>query len=100
MRLSKRITAAAMLASLIGTSVAARPAAAYSGASYTADATPCSASAANVVALSDEELAATAGGDTVDAICYVAAVCTGFWPIGTLICGPTTLGCVIIIASK
>lgn len=36
-----------------------------------------------------------ANADPIDAICYAAAIGTGFWPVGTLIAGPTALGCVI-----
>jgi hypothetical protein len=32
---------------------------------------------------------------TMNAVCYVAGVGTGFWPIGTLIFGPTAVGCVV-----
>ncbi len=38
------------------------------------------------------------GGDVMDAICYAAGIGTGFWPIGTLIFGPTALGCVVYYA--
>jgi hypothetical protein len=31
----------------------------------------------------------------MNGICYVASICTGFWPIGTLICGPTAVGCAV-----
>lgn len=31
----------------------------------------------------------------MNGICYVAGICTGFWPIGTLICGPTAVGCAV-----
>lgn len=31
----------------------------------------------------------------MNGICYIAGVCTGFWPIGTLICGPTAVGCAV-----
>lgn len=31
----------------------------------------------------------------MNGICYIAGICTGFWPIGTLICGPTAVGCTV-----
>ena len=33
-----------------------------------------------------------------DAICYAAGIGAGFWPIGTLIAGPTALGCLVMYA--
>jgi hypothetical protein len=35
------------------------------------------------------------GRRVMNGICYVAGICTGFWPIGTLICGPTAVGCAV-----
>jgi hypothetical protein len=31
--------------------------------------------------------------------CFIAGICTGFWPIGTLICGPTAAGCAVMYFS-
>jgi len=31
----------------------------------------------------------------MNAICYVAGACASVWPLGTLICGPTVVGCVV-----
>lgn len=45
--------------------------------------------------LTDAQMNNTVAGEPMDAICLVAGICTGFWPLGTLICGPTTIGCVI-----
>jgi hypothetical protein len=36
--------------------------------------------------------------DAADAICFAAGIATGFWPIGTLIAGPTAVGCLVIYA--
>jgi hypothetical protein len=38
------------------------------------------------------------GTDAVDAICFAAGIATGFWPIGTLIAGPTAVGCLVMYA--
>ena len=35
------------------------------------------------------------GGNLANAIKDIACVATGFWPIGTLIAGPTCLGLII-----
>ena len=39
------------------------------------------------------------GRRAANTICYVAGIATGFWPIGTLIAGPTALGCVVMYAT-
>jgi len=38
--------------------------------------------------------------DAVDAICYTAGICSSIWPIGTLICGPTAVGCIVIYLTQ
>ena len=48
--------------------------------------------------LSSKELSQTSGGTICDAVCYALAVGTGFWPIGTLLFGPSALGCVLFYA--
>jgi hypothetical protein len=45
--------------------------------------------------LSANQLSDATAGKPMDGICYVAGICTTIWPIGTLICGPTAIGCVI-----
>jgi hypothetical protein len=47
-------------------------------------------------ALSTSELRDATAGKPMDAICFVAGVCSTVWPIGTLICGPTMIGCAIM----
>lgn len=36
-----------------------------------------------------------AAAEPIDAICFVAGATVGIWPIGTLIAGPTAVGCLI-----
>jgi hypothetical protein len=39
--------------------------------------------------ISFEQMEEISGGDWCDAICTLVIYCAAFWPIGTLICGPT-----------
>jgi len=36
--------------------------------------------------------------DAVDAICFAAGIAASAWPIGTLVAGPTAVGCLVIYA--
>jgi hypothetical protein len=44
------------------------------------------------MAITGPEQAAAA---PMDAICYVAGIGASIWPIGTLIAGPTAIGCIV-----
>ena len=46
-------------------------------------------------ALSEPQLRSTNAGNAFDGICFLVGICTAVWPIGTLICGPTAIGCTI-----
>ena len=82
-----------ILSALVPVAIAARPYTAYAGtAPATHVVTACKAPAAP---LSDGQMALTEAGAPIDAICYIVGACVGFWPIGTLICGPTGIGCLI-----
>jgi hypothetical protein len=35
----------------------------------------------------------------MNTICYAAGIAAGFWPIGTLIAGPTAVGCAVMYAT-
>jgi hypothetical protein len=93
-RIRRRIGAGlvVMFSLLVLTPFVARPSYAASTPSVTEQAGACRGTA---TALTGSEMAETTGGDPIDGICFIAGACVGIWPIGTAICGPTAVGCVI-----
>jgi hypothetical protein len=97
MRFKKQVALLLGVSSLIPAAIAARPHAAYAATvANTYVAKSCKVS----VPLSAAQMRLTKAGDDIDAICYVIAICTGFWPIGTIACGPTAIGCAVYYAKK
>lgn len=95
--LRKGMAAILVCCLMVATSVYTHPLAASADLAVDA-ATPvaCTDVGPSTGMLTAGEMASFVGGDPVDGICYVAGVCTGFWPYGTLICGPTATGCAVM----
>ena len=93
MRLKKQLSVLLVLSAVLPAGVAARPHTAY--ASTIPGARMAKSCKGAAVPLSEGQMAFTSAGQPIDGICFIVGVCTGMWPIGTLICGPTAIGCVI-----
>jgi hypothetical protein len=95
MNLTKGLTSAVAFGMVVTSSLAAaevsQPVASSSDIGSLAGA--CAAPAAG--ALTDAQMQGTVGGAPIDGICFVAGICSSVWPFGTLICGPTAVGCVV-----
>jgi hypothetical protein len=93
MKYRKQIAVLLTLCALLPAGLAARPHTAY--ASTVPAAHTIKACKAPAVPLTEGQMAFTTAGKPIDAICYIAGACSTVWPIGTLICGPTGIGCII-----
>jgi hypothetical protein len=93
MKYRKQVAVLLALCALLPAGLAARPHTAYASTVPTAHSIKaCNAPA---VPLTEGQMAFTTAGSPMDAICYIVGACSTIWPIGTLICGPTGIGCII-----
>jgi hypothetical protein len=92
MKYRKQVAVLLTLCALMPAGIAARPHTAYASTIPTHSIQACNAPA---VPLSEGQMAFTTAGSPMDAICFIAGMCATVWPIGTLICGPTAIGCII-----
>ncbi len=93
MKLRKQAGVLLALCALMPVGIVAQPHTAYATTLSTVQATKCRQPSA--ASLSGAEMTVTTAGAPIDGICFIVGICTGVWPIGTLICGPTAIGCVI-----
>ena len=101
----KRNGAALLVAATLMTGAASlRPPVAYAASTVQSQRITSCSKAGAAVALSSAQLSRIQAGDgdeddVIGPICALAAACSMFWPIGTAMCGPTTIGCIIIAVS-
>jgi hypothetical protein len=84
------LSVALATAFVVGVSAAGQPD--YSNAQQPTSYKSCSSRSSE---LSTGDMNQIKGGKPIDGICFIAGVCTGFWPIGTALCGPTAVGCAV-----
>jgi hypothetical protein len=95
MNLRKNTSLLLTAATLLTGGAAHRPAVAHAADAPTAGQFAKGCRPSRTTALSPNQLSDATAGKPMDGICFVAGACTTIWPIGTLICGPTALGCAI-----
>lgn len=93
MKFKKQISVLLAFCAIMPAGIAARPHTAYAG-TVSGTHVPKSCKGAPLP-LPEGQMAFTTAGGPMDAICFIVGACVGFWPIGTLICGPTGVGCII-----
>jgi hypothetical protein len=93
MRFRKQVAVLLGFCALMPAAIAARPHTAY--AATTRGSQTARACKRTPVALSEGQMSITSAGTPMDAICFVAGTCVTIWPVGTLMCGPTFIGCII-----
>jgi hypothetical protein len=98
MKLKKQVAVLLGLCALMPVGIAARPHVAYAA---TVPGTHVAKSCKGIaLPLSDAQMTYTTAGNPMDAICWIVSACVTIWPIGTLLCGPTGIGCIIYYYQK
>jgi hypothetical protein len=95
MNLTKGISSAVAFGMVVTSSLAAAEVSQPAASSSDLANLPAACATPAPGALTDAQMEGTVGGAPIDGICFVAGICTSVWPFGTLICGPTAVGCAV-----